>query len=259
MATGLSPRLRGNPDPRLLHRPLEGSIPAPAGEPDVSFRQRLSSAVYPRACGGTFDGELPQSSVVGLSPRLRGNPVVPDYAPGAAGSIPAPAGEPTQTLPLVFPPGVYPRACGGTDADVFAEWVAVGLSPRLRGNRLLRGQSTTAQRSIPAPAGEPSYGVWEEPVGRVYPRACGGTSMIRRWRFSMRGLSPRLRGNLAGVLCEVLEEVGLSPRLRGNLRLSERRSERGGSIPAPAGEPMRRETEPHTRTVYPRACGGTCR
>ena len=52
------------------------------------------------------------------------------------------------------------------------------------------------------------------------------------------GLSPRLRGNLAG-------EIALLQVLR--------------SIPAPAGEPPLANQRQQSEEVYPRACGGTRR
>ena len=51
------------------------SIPACAGEP---IWQRIRTAlgeVYPRVCGGTCSGYRRRTSYMGLSPRVRGNPV----------------------------------------------------------------------------------------------------------------------------------------------------------------------------------------
>ena len=73
-ASGLSPRVRGNrPDPREDHH-LRGSIPACAGEPSANRRSGRRARVYPRVCGGTDDGPGVEAGVLGLSPRVRGNP-----------------------------------------------------------------------------------------------------------------------------------------------------------------------------------------
>ena len=113
----------------------------------------------------------------------------------------------------------------------------MGLSPRLRGNRAGLVPRPHQCRSIPAPAGEPrttwSCSSWLS----VYPRACGGTAAPSVTTASLGGLSPRLRGNLG--------PAGASP---GQPR----------SIPAPAGEPAAMPARHSSRTVYPRACGGTC-
>ena len=92
------------------------------------------------------------------------------------GSIPARAGEPAWAAggPQVF--GVYPRACGGTTLRNGLTNELLGLSPRVRGNRRDSGAWLGAKGSIPARAGEPDVIAREQPLDRVYPRACGGTS-----------------------------------------------------------------------------------
>ena len=53
--------------------------------------------------------------------------------------------------------------------------------------------------SIPARAGEPREAQRWALNFRVYPRACGGTSINHAIGYEKDGLSPRVRGNL-GVL-----------------------------------------------------------
>ena len=92
--------------------------------------------------------------------------------------------------------------------------------------------------SIPACAGEPAtmaVGCW---AGRVYPRVCGGTS---------------------GQQVMALMEYGLSPRVRGNLAGYNRKTVITRSIPACAGEPKRNYGHVRCTEVYPRVCGGTLR
>ena len=216
---GLSPRLRGNLVIVGLVVVGLGSIPAPAGEPGGILSRIGNLAVYPRACGGTMLVCMCAGMMLGLSPRLRGNPVRAVDMPLGQRSIPAPAGEPKLKTFSMYSTTVYPRACGGTRQHGQAERLFHGLSPRLRGNRLLHRVEHDGQRSIPAPAGEPWPGLRQRRRAEVYPRACGGT-------FSRKPHSS-------------LSE-GLSPRLRGNLYLRARVPEPGRSIPAPAGEPPRR-------------------
>ena len=71
---------------------------------------------------------------------------------------------------------------------------------------------------------------------RVYPRVCGGTMMPCGDAGLLRGLSPRVRGNLN----------------RGTAQNPYRRS-----IPACAGEPVLLFWPTCVRWVYPRVCGGT--
>ena len=94
-----------------------------------------------------------------------------------------------------------------------------GLSPRERGNHPRRPIRDPQCGSIPARAGE------RRPRGSahgrrwVYPRASGGTPGSGSWAAGTPGLSPRERGNR-----------GWLRRSWGSL----------GSIPARAGEPLRR-------------------
>ena len=172
-----------------------------------------------------------------------------------------------------------------------------GLSPRVRGNRVIGHLSFSCGGSIPACAGEPSPRISRWPPMRVYPRVCGGTLPHGPVAISGTGLSPRVRGNpltattgpsawgsipaCAGEprqrrgakrRCRVYPRVcggtrdrvgsgvkgaGLSPRVRGNPRRSGHAPARPGSIPACAGEPTRDDTADVRKWVYPRVCGGT--
>ena len=217
--SGLSPRLRGNPARGPPETAVRRSIPAPAGEPCCEWHNRTALWVYPRACGGTRPGA--------------------DGHTKAGRSIPAPAGEPTGAVFVTGMASVYPRACGGTFNPAAASVDVAGLSPRLRGNQSELLPKRVQVRSIPAPAGEPGRTPMPQARIQVYPRACGGTSVI-------------LIGIMAGP--------GLSPRLRGNLPVVDVQDAVHGSIPAPAGEPV--ALAPLVPAclapgVYPRACGGT--
>ena len=72
---GLSPRVRGNPGTPGTFWSALGSIPARAGEPCIGAAAKGGSRVYPRACGGTEGAEAEYNKEVGLSPRVRGNPL----------------------------------------------------------------------------------------------------------------------------------------------------------------------------------------
>ena len=214
---GLSPRVRGNPRRANPCRAGRGSIPACAGEPSAKITRPSLVMVYPRVCGGTaasIDGETIGE---GLSPRVRGNPSNALLASAPPGSIPACAGEPGSGAASAPASPVYPRVCGGTLAGGLSQVVSQGLSPRVRGNRLLLRLGHRIVGSIPACAGEPPRPFSDSQRERVYPRVCGGTSAIRAMNVDWQGLSPRVRGN---------------PSATG------RTSRGSGSIPACAGEPI---------------------
>ncbi len=112
----------------------------------------------------------------------------------------------------------------------------MGLSPRLRGNRLALTGPGRSRRSIPALTGKPAAGVVGQRLPGVYPRAYGETGEHRFALVGSQGLSPRLRGNLAGRH----EHVAY-----------------GGSIPALTGKPSSRRRGRRSEGVYPRAYGET--
>ena len=172
---GLSPRVRGNHRRGYRKRWIPRSIPACAGEPAPTAPSPVAVKVYPRVCGGTFCAAPRAASQWGLSPRVRGNPVVVAAGVNDGGSIPACAGEPGRGKFRRRLRGVYPRVCGGTiAADAFQDLYG-GLSPRVRGNPPGCPRLARAYRSIPACAGEPTESALPAKSWLVYPRVCGGT------------------------------------------------------------------------------------
>ena len=177
--------------------------------------------------------------------------------------------------------------------------VAMGLSPRVRGNLFQAPQFRPSMGSIPACAGEPPIDNRTRDVPPVYPRVCGGTTLTDSLIPSMCGLSPRVRGNpntndrtaggygsipacagepipstpvpaINGVYPRVCggtyskhpssgHQWGLSPRVRGNLLDRRRFRASFRSIPACAGEPKYSLDPTQPHKVYPRVCGGTVR
>ncbi len=194
------------------------------------------SAVYPRVCGGTRRRESNRRTRPGLSPRVRGNPRRQRLSPAARRSIPACAGEPDRCGYGYWQQRVYPRVCGGTGSKPVSVNSVTGLSPRVRGNRLLDYGIPHGIRSIPACAGEPHEVLIRSVVRKVYPRVCGGTAAAGFDGIALRGLSPRVRGN---------------HNRQESIQVASR------SIPACAGEPPNRPVLPCVVSVYPRVCGGT--
>ncbi len=176
---------------------------------------------------------------------------------------------------------------------------ALGLSPRVRGNRVASALSSRVRGSIPARAGEPLADSPPQLCHSVYPRACGGTLLAAVADAESDGLSPRVRGNLGivvihdeyyrsiparagepwfdgsgsglstvypracgGTLLAArpgIRATGLSPRVRGNRPVAVHVAAGTGSIPARAGEPATYLRRLPSTEVYPRACGGTTR
>ena len=94
---GLSPRVRGNPPKPVASTWGSRSIPACAGEPRWMRPRRKKKRVYPRVCGGTERMRIRNIAGTGLSPRVRGNPHGAVFPLMFSRSIPACAGEPSQS------------------------------------------------------------------------------------------------------------------------------------------------------------------
>ena len=294
---GLSPRVRGNRHSPSYRERHGRSIPACAGEPVARRPRPLPNRVYPRVCGGTWPPVPLTARWPGLSPRVRGNLPGAPRGRWSFGSIPACAGEPLFGGRKGETGTVYPRVCGGTIPVFNRGDYGRGLSPRVRGNLRRRTRTRIGTGSIPACAGEPQLLAQIIRLSEVYPRVCGGTRRRPRSPTGSRGLSPRVRGNLAYAgrdlgrgrsipacagepwrshcgwrCCGVYPRVcggthaearpaanksGLSPRVRGNRAESHRERVQLRSIPACAGEPPPGAMGCRPGKVYPRVCGGT--
>ena len=262
---GLSPRERGNRTLRCRPGCSGGTIPARAGEPAWTWRSSYRSRDYPRASGGTVASSGSPISMMGLSPRERGNlehglssgpenGTIParageplgqrldghgrgnDSTGTDTGTIPARAGEPRQVRRRSSCAEDYPRASGGTSTATSSTSPGTGLSPRERGNLRQRRGAPRCRGTIPARAGEPKRSTGCRRRPRDYPRASGGTHVVGMAGPPGQGLSPRERGNLVDLL-------GSCRDLR--------------TIPARAGEPNGAQTLKRLMGDYPRASGGT--
>ena len=233
---GLSPRMRGNRQPRQQETWIRRSIPAYAGEPLWQRGTTCAKRVYPRVCGGTAPGYCPAGWKRGLSPRMRGNLLSGYWIDAPPRSIPAYAGEPLFRPLRRASSKVYPRVCGGTRNTIPPARSRRGLSPRMRGNLSIGEVRNRFNGSIPAYAGEPDTGCPMMTQRRIYPRVCGGTSPAVQPGRQTDRLSPRMRGNLANLVFP---------------------DGRARSIPAYAGEPPGPFLPPRIWRVYPRVCGGT--
>ena len=168
----------------------------------------------------------------------------------------------------------------------------------MRGNPSADSWAMVCLGSIPAHAGKPVSHLNTPISSRVYPRACGETSLAGGGHLAAEGLSPRMRGNQKklpysvskrgsipahagkpgtsgqtpgnwGVYPRACGETrmyythteayeGLSPRMRGNLFDPVLTPDPKGSIPAHAGKPVAFIPTKSGARVYPRACGETC-
>ncbi len=192
---GLSPRVRGNQCRHIRLKTPLWSIPACTGEPEPSSTSACVARVYPRVYGGTGRMQLYPLNPHGLSPRVRGNHRLGKKAIMDVGSIPACTGEPSCNASNNSNGTVYPRVYGGTIPDISRPAKERGLSPRVRGNRIVHSLHRHRVGSIPACTGEPHKMRPAATVTPVYPRVYGGTVAMIVPPSGETGLSPRVRGN----------------------------------------------------------------
>ena len=256
-------------EPRVL-----GSIPACAGKPPPRPPPTGRPRVHPRVCGEAEIDIWNADSLTGPSPRVRGSQPPPDELADPGGSIPACAGKPVVSAPMLILVAVHPRVCGeaghprhwkrtrpgpsprvrGSPAELVDAGgrgvhprvcgeaqrrerrlrATVGPSPRVRGSPDRRAHARRAPGSIPACAGKPGVVEGLADSARVHPRVCGEASNPAAYRLSWNGPSPRVRGSPAQVI----------PWPSGS-----------GSIPACAGKPPAYSHRPGSPWVHPRVCG----
>ena len=294
---GLSPRVRGKQWLRNSGGGSGGSIPACAGEASTRLSAPAGYPVYPRVCGGSARRSGRLLAYHGLSPRVRGKHMVADCRCRPGRSIPACAGEARGVSSASANLRVYPRVCGGSRRMCRTKASMNGLSPRVRGKLPRKSLGQRRMGSIPACAGEASWGCARASASRVYPRVCGGSSRSSSTAASAAGLSPRVRGKpppagyrqpdqrsipaCAGEapaigplttavrvyprVCGgsalakggVIGVAGLSPRVRGKHHALSQSGVWRRSIPACAGEALSDANFAVRGAVYPRVCGGS--
>jgi len=171
---GLSPRVRGHPRP--LRRPgrRPGSIPTCAGASIIESTSTLPKKVYPHVCGGIPTRKAARQTELGLSPRVRGHPVMSVPESVSMGSIPTCAGASVPSRASRSPAAVYPHVCGGIPESRSSLRLRPGLSPRVRGHLGQNARLGRRPGSIPTCAGASRAIARFKTRAKVYPHVCGG-------------------------------------------------------------------------------------
>ncbi len=152
---GRSPRARGSQGVRHRAAWAWGSIPACAGQPSFPCYWSWPRQVDPRVRGAAHWSAALRLACGGRSPRARGSLFSRLLHMPTAGSIPACAGQPLNSLPFFLPSWVDPRVRGAARGLHAASGSRQGRSPRARGSLPLRANSKFIPGSIPACAGQP--------------------------------------------------------------------------------------------------------
>ena len=230
---------------------------------------------------------------------MRGSPKSSSQTHLRTGIIPAHAGLTIMCILIPIQLRDHPRACGAHDQFTIKLISAMGSSPRMRGSRLARRQSSAAQGIIPAHAGLTLDTPDRFYRARDHPRACGAHSISSDTRSPPAGSSPRMRGSLAAASTNAntngiipahagLTFYGLSsrfscrdhpracgahrllhtphplhegssPRMRGSRKIRQPNKRCNGIIPAHAGLTAVSPSMRSARWDHPRACGAHVR
>ena len=175
-------------------------IPAGAGNTlDISFRG-VVIPVYPR-----WRGEHPATfSCVhidsGLSPLARGTLLHRLTQLPATRFIPAGAGNTGSLKSADLSTSVYPRWRGEHCGITRWHYADSGLSPLTRGTLRQTLTTATADRFIPAHAGNTLRQILARAVLPVYPRSRGEHILFASAVNALHGLSPLTRGTLLNGL-----------------------------------------------------------
>ena len=157
----------------MVRKSRPGIIPAHAGLTATRTVRCSRSRDHPRACGAHYNDEILMGSNSGSSPRMRGSPKSSSQTHLRTGIIPAHAGLTIMCILIPIQLRDHPRACGAHDQFTIKLISAMGSSPRMRGSRLARRQSSAAQGIIPAHAGLTLDTPDRFYRARDHPRACG--------------------------------------------------------------------------------------
>ena len=126
--------------------------------------------------------------------------------------------------------------CGATLCSLFFSVSLCGLSPRVWGNPTCGTSGMSMSRSIPTCVGQPAPPAPPALSTKVYPHVCGATMGAITGTATVKGLSPRVWGNLLTV-SDVRAQVG--------------------SIPTCVGQPAHHAPRGLWGPVYPHVCGAT--
>ena len=194
LATGSSPRVRGERLPMDTMRPGIRIIPACAGRTQTSAADMVSPPDHPRVCGANMVLGSYSKTTAGSSPRVRGEPGRTASRRPRGRIIPACAGRTVSGFQSWSAYQDHPRVCGANPKPNDWNANANGSSPRVRGEHHAHGPCSHKGRIIPACAGRTSGRCFPCLRRSDHPRVCGANAAGDGVEVSRGGSSPRVRG-----------------------------------------------------------------
>ena len=189
---------------------------------------------HPRECGANVEFARGHHCHAGSSPRVRGKQAIHTSSSSHLRIIPASAGQTSTRRSSARSAADHPRECGANVEGLPAAYPLIGSSPRVRGKLPIDLVTITADRIIPASAGQTSSSVAIPAPSPDHPRECGANAADLYNSRNARGSSPRVRGKLLRI-------AGVFPG--------------GRIIPASAGQTLMSAVLVPNFTDHPRECG----
>ena len=174
---GASPRARGNPTPRRQACERPRCIPTRAGKSRACRLGRRLAWVHPRTRGEIRTLPLAAMRPTGASPRA-GKSVLDMAKPICTRCIPARAGKSSLGCQCQAVGAVHPRARGEICIDMRQVILALGASPRARGNLSDTAEYLALARSIPTNEGFTHCQVVRMAIRGTSPQTHGDTGLI---------------------------------------------------------------------------------
>ena len=232
-----------------------GSSPQVRGRQRGFRHVRHHQRLIPAGAGQTVLRSPRGVVVQGSSPQVRGRPGFGPALRCWLGLIPAGAGQTNWRGRERSHHRAHPRRCGADSSAAVIRLNSSGSSPQVRGRLGPEWFTVGILGLIPAGAGQTT---------RLCSSRCcseGSSPQVRGrlWRSSRRwpprGAHPRRCG--ADVLVPLVEKTaeGSSPQVRGRHTAARIGGEKGGLIPAGAGQTPRCRCGPLRPGAHPRRCG----
>ena len=212
----------------------EGSSPRVRGRPPRSAASSQQSGLIPACAGQTNGVQIKLLEPPGSSPRVRGRLDLPPVDQLSPRLIPACAGQTSRGSPPILSSRAHPRVCGADPTLRQMASMSTGSSPRVRGRQGFRWGDQCRAGLIPACAGQTARRRAFPGWCRAHPRVCGADKPGCKAGQSPSGSSPRVRGRRCRQL--VL-------------------ADRGGLIPACAGQTDVTYQKGDLIGAHPRVCG----
>ena len=173
-------------------------IPARAGNGPSRDGKTITPPVHPRARGERPAPTWLRLSRTGSSPRARGTVAQGHSVAVGNRFIPARAGNWCPPMAPASLLTVHPRARGERSCLTSLQPSECGSSPRARGTVCLFARPASADRFIPARAGNGPPNRSAPKNATVHPRARGERGRPNDPDYVMSGSSPRARGTVLG-------------------------------------------------------------